>query len=355
MKKLQLIPFKNITIESWTNFYQYCRESIIFYQYPFLEAFEKATQNEVDVLLYTQEDKILIALPGRYDKDKNIFFNLTHLGWDNLHFLIQNNVSTDTLVQFFNVINKKIDLFVFKNISEDCFTMLNTYFTKNTSFKRFICPYIQLPKSYQSFLESLSTSFRRMVKNRTNFCEKHGVTFSFIFNNEKKKFEKAYENLINLHAKRLDVLGYQSKFLRPESQKYHTVLRQETNKKFIFIIQASKDDKVIGTLYGFLSADKYGYFASGIDNTYSKFSLGVVMIGKVIDFLISNGYQTFDFLRGSEEYKFKWTNDIDQNYTIYCYKNIHGKRKALTHFWYDNKKRWGRKETILRMKKFIIQ
>lgn len=353
MEKLQIIPFNQISEHDWTSFHQSCIDPVLFYQNPFLSTYEESTKESVDVLIYKEKDKRLIALPGIFDHKKKVFYNLTYLGWDNLNFLMVKNIPKSTLESFFKEIFKNFDLVIYKNISQSCHQTIAQYTVGSIAFKKFRCPFVSLPNSYHDYLESLSVSFKRMVKNRTNFCEKHGLEFRFLSNTDKGLFEDAFMELNRLHKVRMGEIDAESKFLKSDSQRFHQLIQGHNSKEFILIIQAVEDEKVIGALYGFLSSDRYVYFASGIDPFYANYSLGVVLIGKLIDYLISKNYRYFDFLRGTEDYKFRWTKDSNQNYSVYSSANILGRFKAIKLYWQENKQRLGRKQTLLNLKRFL--
>lgn len=353
MKELQIVPFTKIGEQDWTDFHQSCIDPVVFYQYPFLSAYAEATQEKVDLLIYKENEKLLIALPGSFNKSKSVFHNLTYFGWDNLNYLMVKEIESTSKNKFFSELAKMIDLMVYKNISQSCHQTILINTVGSIKFKGFRCPFIPLKGSYQNYLEGLSVSFKRMIKNRTNFCIKHGVEFKFLFGSDKESFEDAFLELKRLHGIRMDEVELESKFLKLESQRFHRILRQQSSGKILLIVQAVEDEKVIGTLYGFVSSNRYVYFASGIDPDYSKYSLGIVLIGKIIEYSISNNYEYFDFLRGTEDYKFKWTQEANQNYTVYGSANLLGKAKALKFYWDENKHRIGRKQTLLNFKKFF--
>lgn len=353
MKELQIIPFTQLGEQVWTDFHQSCEDPVVFYQYEFLRGYAEAANERLDLLLYKENSKLLIALPGSFNKTKRIFYNLTYFGWDNLNFLMVKEIDALGISSFFKELLKVVDLVVYKNINESCYQTISTSTFELTSFKGFRCPFIPLKEPYRDYLEGLSVSFKRMVKNRTNFCIKHGIEFKFLSNLESESFEEAFADLIRLHSLRMDEVEIKSKFLRTEPQRFHRILRDNRSKEFIQIIQAVEGEKVVGTLYGFVSSNRCAYLASGIDPDYSKYSLGIVLIGKLIDYSISRNYEYFDFLRGTEDYKFKWTQETNQNYTVYAPTNFLGKAKALKVYWDENKRRLGRKQTLLNLKKFF--
>ncbi|MDW5290742.1 GNAT family N-acetyltransferase [Formosa sp. PL04] len=352
MEKLEIVPFSEIIEQDWSSFHEACSDPVLFYQYPFLSAYEKSTEKKVTVVVYKKDNKILMALPGIFDKRKNKFFNLSYLGWDNLNFLMDREVTEHTLQIFFTELFKTFQLIVYKNISQSCYQIITKYTAGPVAFKKFKCPYVHLPQLYNDYLESLSVSFKRMLKNRTNFCEKHGVSFVFLSNSHKDLLPAALIDLNRLHKLRMTEMSMESKFLKPDSQAFHEIIQGHSSNPTL-IIQALRDEAVIGTLYGFISANRFVYFAAGIDPRYSKYSLGVVLIGKMMDYLIVHNFRYFDFLRGTEDYKFKWTKEIDQNYTVYSFNNALGKFKAMTLYWKQNKFRIGRKKTLNDLRRFL--
>jgi CelD/BcsL family acetyltransferase involved in cellulose biosynthesis len=191
-----------------------------------------------------------------------------------------------------------------------------------------------------------------MLKNRTNFCEKHGVSFAFLSNSHKELLPAALIDLNRLHKLRMKEMGIESKFLKYDSQTFNKILQDHSSNP-ILIIQGLKDEEVIGTLYGFISKNRFVYFAAGFDPRYSKYSLGVVLIGKMMDYLIVHNFRYFDFLRGTEDYKFKWTKEINQNYAVYSFNSLLGRFKAMTLYWKQNKFRIGRKRTLNDLRRFL--
>ena len=73
----------------------------------------------------------------------------------------------------------------------------------------------------------------------------------------------------------------------------------------------------MAVFYGLFNDSRLAYFNGGFDQQYNKFSLGTLLVKKLIDFGIKNGMTVFDFLRGNEAYKSKWTKQFDWNRTVY--------------------------------------
>jgi hypothetical protein len=75
------------------------------------------------------------------------------------------------------------------------------------------------------------------------------------------------------------------------------------------------------------------YYQAGFDPKYEEWSVGLVVMGKCIEDAISRELSEFDFLRGDEPYKKRWTKlHRDTKHITAFMNNISGD------FCYRNKK-----------------
>ena len=61
------------------------------------------------------------------------------------------------------------------------------------------------------------------------------------------------------------------------------------------------------SLYCFAYGDRLCYYQGGFEPTLARLSLGTVLTARAMQTAIAEGRQVFDFLRGDEPYKAKWT------------------------------------------------
>jgi CelD/BcsL family acetyltransferase involved in cellulose biosynthesis len=66
-------------------------------------------------------------------------------------------------------------------------------------------------------------------------------------------------------------------------------------------------------LYCFAFKGKGYYYLGGFNPELSKYSLGTVLTGFAIRDAIDSGCDEFDFLRGNEPYKSRWTKESRMN------------------------------------------
>ena len=92
------------------------------------------------------------------------------------------------------------------------------------------------------------------------------------------------------------------------------------------------DSSIVSVHYHLVyKGTEYGYL-KGMNVNYSRFSPGNLLHYFMFQDAIRNGSLLIDFLRGSEPYKYEWTNKESQLYTAFTSRNnLH----AL--FWKTNK------------------
>ncbi len=67
-------------------------------------------------------------------------------------------------------------------------------------------------------------------------------------------------------------------------------------------------DATIATVYGFHYRGKFYDYQHALDNTWSKFSPGRQLIAHIVEQCILRGAVEYDFLCGTEKYKYSWTS-----------------------------------------------
>jgi CelD/BcsL family acetyltransferase involved in cellulose biosynthesis len=65
-------------------------------------------------------------------------------------------------------------------------------------------------------------------------------------------------------------------------------------------------ERVIASYLGFKHRNRAYYYIGGFDTELAALSPGMVMVGHAIHHAAAQGCEVFDFLRGSESYKYRW-------------------------------------------------
>ncbi len=169
------------------------------------------------------------------------------------------------------------------------------------------CPYLALPESYESYLQSLSKSTRYNLARRTRVLEaEFKATFSTYDGSD--EIGKVMERLFDLHKKRRKMMGEEGNFLQKNMMHFHREVSRilwKTGAMRMYYLMI--DRAPVAMLYGFKYNNRFFYYQSGMNPDYEKQSVGMVLMGYCIRDCISHRLEEFDFLRGNEAYKSKWT------------------------------------------------
>jgi CelD/BcsL family acetyltransferase involved in cellulose biosynthesis len=70
------------------------------------------------------------------------------------------------------------------------------------------------------------------------------------------------------------------------------------------------------SIYGLDDGRRYCYYNSGYDPAWKHASPGLVLLGLSIEDAIKRGVKRYDFLRGTETYKFDWSNATRETVSV---------------------------------------
>lgn len=170
-----------------------------------------------------------------------------------------------------------------------------------------VCPHIKISGDFENYLQTVSSNhranFRRRQRKLNEACQ---VTMEIAAT--PAQVEKDFDTLFALHQKRWAQREDTSAFNNETSRLFHRRVAKvmaENNLARIFSLKC--DDKTVAALYCFLYGNRLMYYQAGFDIDYESQSVGLVLMGMLLQHCHEQGWSEFDFLRGEEEYKFRWT------------------------------------------------
>ncbi len=183
--------------------------------------------------------------------------------------------------------------------------------------KGIICPYVTIPNSEKKLLNSLNPKFRKNLTRRLNKLEKEQGKVEITHYYEFGSLQQAMKIFFSLHQKRWMFKGEKGGFGNQKSREFtmETIKffaeRDWLRLHFLTVnnkpVAVSLDLEYQGKMYGHLS---------GFDPEYSKYSVGNLLMLKILKQCVEKGLSEYDFMQGDEAYKFDWTNKFRQNMNI---------------------------------------
>ena len=165
---------------------------------------------------------------------------------------------------------------------------------------------LQLPSSYEEYLASLSKKRRHELKRKKRIFSDSLKSFSLQESNSKENFNA----FISQHQKSS---GEKGSFMNKENIEYFELLYQLPGWKLYFL------QSDLGDLsYAFVYENKNGVYLynSSKNPDFDNLNSGIVLIDLIVQKLIDEKKVFFDFLKGTERYKFDLGGNAVQLYDV---------------------------------------
>lgn len=175
-----------------------------------------------------------------------------------------------------------------------------------------IAPYISLNEysSAASFLQHAKKNLREDIRRQINNIQKTS-TLEY----KRCEYEEAVSLLDDYHKFHITRWGWtlDDSFLK--------IMLQGIPYGVVSFDCLKIDGITAALCVGFQDENSYGYYKPVINSAYSKLSPGKILLYYIMDEVIKSGRRYFDLLRGSEKYKFIWTEEFRHLYKMKLVKD----------------------------------
>ncbi|MBU1057117.1 MAG: GNAT family N-acetyltransferase [Proteobacteria bacterium] len=323
--------------EEWNALLDLSNSSSFFLKWEWLFSFWSTLPKrncELSIFLLYENSNLVGIGPFYLQKEKFYGFavkKLTFLGntiaSDYLDIFSKPGYEEKCCEAVINSIASQQCLVEFTSLSEEAnvFTYFKKQHNSNHKFKfifceKTLCPRILLPESVTEFNESLSKSTKYLLKRKQKkiFNQFPSIKFKNIPFKEKSYLDE----LFSLHKKRWDLIsGNKSTF--------YSDYRKQFNNKFIqlcsnhdgFFSIIEIEGKVVSLLYLFQYKKQLFFYQNGWEPEFAQVSIGLVHIKMAVEEAIGEKYLSFDMLRGDEQYKYKFSNDVRNIFSLMMFNN----------------------------------
>jgi CelD/BcsL family acetyltransferase involved in cellulose biosynthesis len=164
--------------------------------------------------------------------------------------------------------------------------------------------YIDLPKTWEGFLASLSRNRRSKIRTQRKKLH-HELAARFHVWNDVSAIDAAFERFVELHHKRWRALGKESESFRsPQYLDFHrSIMRSALLRRSLRLYVLDVEGKPAAMLYALRFRKRVYVVQSAFDPDLARLRPGHVLIGHAIQHAIEEGNEIFDFLRGEHGYK----------------------------------------------------
>ncbi len=168
-----------------------------------------------------------------------------------------------------------------------------------------VCPRLHLPATWDEFLLPLSRNFRSQIKRQfKRISQSDKLSICSVDATESVLFAG---HLADLNRARMRDTGKESSLENVKFRNFLVESIQYMADKNIALMDVLKQNgKVVGAALNLSHGNSIYYYMGGFDKCVRKLGPGNAMFVHVIQRGISQGFSTYDFLRGPEAYKYKW-------------------------------------------------
>jgi len=175
------------------------------------------------------------------------------------------------------------------------------------------CPFLALPPEWPMLLQGLGKKTRANVGYYDRSLHKvYDVEIGPV--RDEAALDGELTRLFELHQRRWNQRWLPGVFGGRRVQAFHRdAARRLLHRGWLRLFSLKLDGQTQASLYCFAFGDRVCYYQGGFEPTLARLSLGTVLTARAMQAAVSEGRQVFDFLRGDEPYKAKWTHSTRAN------------------------------------------
>jgi CelD/BcsL family acetyltransferase involved in cellulose biosynthesis len=184
-----------------------------------------------------------------------------------------------------------------------------------------VCPYMSLPDRFEDLVSTLSRTRRYTINHSRKRLSELGELQVRICRRSDEVSE-ALSRLRELNTRSWRERGQRGSFSTSEFIRFHReVAELSLQHERLLLCSLWAGDHYLGGFYGFVyQAVLYFYIMSVEKSDEKRVNTGDVLLAQCMEEGIRRGCREFDFLRGDEPYKYRWT-ESDRRLISSCIYN----------------------------------
>jgi CelD/BcsL family acetyltransferase involved in cellulose biosynthesis len=196
--------------------------------------------------------------------------------------------------------------------------------------------FIPLDKTFEEYWNSRSRKFRANLRRMTRKLEKKGE-ISFVQYFDLPTLSKVYDDLLTIEKRSWKHKHGTAISSIPKQEQFYWLLCQgAADKKRLHINFLFLKKQPIAYNIGLISNKSYKYLKSSYDAVYRPCSPSTVLRAHLIEDLIREGVQEFDFHAEPYEWEAQWSKDLKWQQSVIIYNKTTKARMFALYNWIKN-------------------
>jgi CelD/BcsL family acetyltransferase involved in cellulose biosynthesis len=165
------------------------------------------------------------------------------------------------------------------------------------------CPYIPLPGDFETYLSGIDKKQRHEIRRKMRRLQESGVPFRWYFTEDPANITSDAQAFLDLMAKDED----KAKFLTPAMcSMMQDAIRCAFENGCLKLAFLEINGQKSAAYMNFDYLNRVWVYNSGLDWSFNEYSPGWVLLGYLLQWANENHRTEFDFMRGDEDYKYRF-------------------------------------------------
>lgn len=181
------------------------------------------------------------------------------------------------------------------------------------------CVAIDMTDSYDHYVSSLSKHQRQNIRTAYNRIQKESFDIRLVQYDAQHPIPRGlWKKCQIMYEQRHDSVGTKWKIWKDRQLNPYTHILHSVEGWRIFVL--FHNDEPVSYMAGLYSDKQNCYYVPRlcINNQFSKYSPGIMLINEVVKVLIGEGVRLLDLMRGDEPYKTAMGGFVHNNYVLHC-------------------------------------
>lgn len=165
------------------------------------------------------------------------------------------------------------------------------------------CPYIPLPGDWEKYLCGVDKKQRHEIRRKMRRAEEYYLPLRWYIVQNGSMLEQETDDFLRLMANDPD----KAKFLTPAMRtQMHSIVQAAFKAGWLQLAFIEVNSEKVATYLNFDYLNHIWVYNSGLDFRFGELSPGWVLLAHLLEWANEHGRQSFDFMRGDEQYKYRF-------------------------------------------------
>lgn len=164
-------------------------------------------------------------------------------------------------------------------------------------------PYIPLPGSFEAYLASIDKKQRHEIRRKMRRAEESGLGVRWYFVRDETQLDSEIEAFLHLMAQDPKKAEFLTEVMRHQMR---TMVHAAFRHGWLWLAFLEIDGQKVAGMLNFDYRGRLWGYNSGVNQQFRELSPGWVLLAYILQWAAENGRTEFDFMRGNEEYKYRF-------------------------------------------------